>query len=264
MLRTHLTRTRLGILLAVALGVLLGAVFGQPGSGDAATNAVPTNKTLPTITGVPEAGLTLTANHGTWTGSPTSYSYVWSRCDASGNGCAAIGGATTRLYMVTTTDIGHTLRLTVGARNASGTANATSAPTAVATPGGCPSGTGPIPIASLASPARLVIGNESISPSVTRGTRTIHIRFQITACNGRPVQGAMVSASAIPYNQFATASGATVADGTSTLTEARQPGFPVSRRQGLLAVFVHAWKPGEPATEGVSSSRLVSFRVSVH
>jgi hypothetical protein len=264
MVRTHLTRTRLGILLAVAVGVLLGAVFGQPGSGRAATTAAPTNKTLPTITGTPESGLTLTANHGTWTGNPTSFSYAWSRCDTSGNGCAAVPGATTRLYMVTDADVGHTLRLTVGAHNAGGTGHATSAPTAVATPGGCPSGTGAIPIASLAPPARLVIGNESISPSVTRGTRIIHIRFQITACGGRPVQGALVSASAIPYNQFATASGATVADGTITLTEARQHGFPVSPHQGLLAVFAHAAKPGEPATQGVSSSRLVSFRVSVH
>ena len=166
--------------------------------------------------------------------------------------------------MVTDADIGHTIRLTVGAHNAGGTGHATSAPTAVATPGGCPSGTGPIPVASLAPPARLVIGSESVSPSVTRRTKTIHIRFQITACGGRPVQGAMVSASAIPYNQFATETGATVADGTITLTEARQHGFPVSRHQGLLAVFAHASKPGEPATQGVSSSRLVSFRVSVH
>jgi hypothetical protein len=261
--RTHLTRTRLGIVLAVAAGVLFGAVFGRPANGQAAASAVPTNKTLPTITGSPQAGLTLTAMRGTWTGSPTSFSFAWSRCDASGNGCAAIAGATTRLYLVTATDIGHTLRLTVAAHNASGTGRATSAPTAVATPGGCPSGTGPIPIASLAPPARLVIGNESISPSVTRRTTTIHIRFQVTACNGRPVQGASVSASAIPFNQFATVSGATAADGTTTLTEARQHGFPASPHQRLLAVFAHAAKPGEPPTQGVSTSRLVSFRISV-
>jgi hypothetical protein len=264
MTRTHLTRTRLGLVLAVAVGVLLGAVFGQPGSSGAATRAIPTNKTLPTITGTPESGLTLTANHGTWNGNPTSYSYAWTRCDSSGNGCAAITGAGARLYTVEDTDIGHTLRVTVTAHNGSGTGQAASAPTAIATPGGCPTGTGPIPIASLAPPARLVIGNESISPSVTRGTRTIHIRFQVTACNGRPVQGAQVSASAIPYNQFATATGATAADGTTTLTENRQSGFPVSRHQGLLAVFTHASKPGEPSTQGVSTSRLVSFRISVH
>ena len=68
MIRAHLTRTRLGILLAVAAGMLLGAIFGQPGSGRAASSVVPTNKTLPTISGVPSAGTVLTAHRGTWSG----------------------------------------------------------------------------------------------------------------------------------------------------------------------------------------------------
>ncbi len=33
MLRRHLTQTRLRLVLAVAAGVLLGAVFGQPRAG---------------------------------------------------------------------------------------------------------------------------------------------------------------------------------------------------------------------------------------
>ena len=52
MLRGHLTRTRLGLVLAVAAGLLLGAVLGQPGSGRAAAgNAKPVPKTPPTISG---------------------------------------------------------------------------------------------------------------------------------------------------------------------------------------------------------------------
>ena len=39
MLRGHLTRTRLGLVLAVAAGLLLGAVLGQPGNGRAAARA---------------------------------------------------------------------------------------------------------------------------------------------------------------------------------------------------------------------------------
>jgi hypothetical protein len=259
----HLTRTRLGLVLAVGAGVVLGAVFGQPGAGRAASAAVPTNKTLPTVTGTPESGQTLTATHGTWNGTPTSFSYAWSRCDATGNACAGIAGATAKIYTVTDTDVGHTLRVTVTARNADGAGHATSAPTGIVSTNGCPPGTGPVPIASLAPPARLMIGNESISPSVTRSTRMIHIRLQVTACNGRPVEGATVFASPIPYNQFKAESGATAADGTTTLSETRQSGFPVSRHQGLLAVLVRASKPGESALAGVSTVRLVSFRVSV-
>ena len=263
MLRSHLTRTRFGLVLAVAAGVALGAVFGQPGSGRAASSAVPTNKTLPSITGTAEAGLTVTATHGTWAGSPTSFHYAWSRCDTAGNACAAIGGATAKIYTATATDVGHTLRVTVTARNASGAGHATSSPTAIVSPSGCPPGTGTLQITQIAPPARLMIGNESISPSVTRATHIIRIRLQITACNGRPVQGAIVFASPIPYNQFKAVSGATAADGTTTLSETRQRGFPVTRRQELLAVLVRASKPGESALAGVSTLRVVSFRVSV-
>src|ERR1700751_5607495 len=113
MKRMHLTRTRLGILLAVFAGVLLGPVFGQPGNGQASTSAVPTNKTLPTISGSPSAGVVLTAMRGTWNNSPKTFAFAWSRCDASGNGCAAIAGATARLYTVSALDVGHTLRVTV-------------------------------------------------------------------------------------------------------------------------------------------------------
>src|SRR6266478_4785794 len=109
MLRSHLTRTRLGVVLAVIVGTVLGAVFGQPGSSRAASTAAPTNKSVPTISGVPEGGQTLTAAHGTWTGTPTSFSYAWSRCDTNGSGCAGIAGATAKIYTVTDTDVGHTL-----------------------------------------------------------------------------------------------------------------------------------------------------------
>jgi len=259
--RTHLTRTRLGILLAVAVGVVLGAIVGQPGNGRASTSAIPTNKSLPTITGSPQAGQVLAAHRGTWNNGPTAFAFAWSRCDTSGNACAAIG-AHARLYTVSATDVGHTLRVTVTARNASGAGHATSAPTAIVTPTGCPVGSGAISIGALAAPARLEIGNNSVSPAVTRSTKTIHLHFTITACGGRPVQGAVVFATPIPYNQFKGASVTTDANGAVTITESRQSGFPVSRHQRLLAVFARASAPGQPATAGVSTSRLVSFHIS--
>jgi hypothetical protein len=263
MLRAQLTRTRLGFLLAVVTGVLLGAVVGQPGSGRAAATATPTPNTPPKISGLAEVGLTLTATRGTWKGSPTSFHFQWLRCDTTGAACAAIPGATGKSYTPTTTDIGHTLRVRVTARNSSGSATATSAATGVVPPSGCPPGSGVIPIAQLTPPARLDITNASIKRAVTRSTQSIQLRLTITAC-GRAVQGASVFATAVPYNQFAVGQGTTGATGTVVLTEARRSGFPASRQQRLLAVFVRAWKQGEPVTSGVSSSRVVAFRFGHH
>jgi hypothetical protein len=264
MLRAHLTRTRLGFLLAVATGVLLGAVVGHPGSGRAAAAAKPTSKTPPTISGPAEVGITLFATRGTWTGSPTSFHFQWLRCDTSGAACAAIAGATGRSYTPTTTDIGHTLRVRVTARNSSGSGTATSAATGVVPPSGCPGGSGPIPVSQLTPPARLFIAKVSTRRAVRRSTQSIQLHVIVSACGGRAVEGASVFATAVPYNQFAVGQGTTAANGTVSLTEARQSGFPTSRRQHLLAVFVRAWKQGEPLTGGVSSSRVVAFRFGHH
>jgi hypothetical protein len=260
MLRAHLTQTRLGFLLAVATGALLGAVLGQPGSGQAASKSRPTPKSPPTITGTAEVGITLVATRGTWTQKPTSFHFAWSRCDTTGAACVGIGGATAKIYTPTVPDIGHTLRVSVTARNSSGSNTATSAATGIVPPSGCPPGNGVIPIAQLTPPARLNIAKVSTKRSVRRSTQAIQLHFTITACGTRPVQGASVFATAIPYNQFAVGQATTGGQGTVVLTEARRPGFPASRHQRLLAVFARAWKQGEPVTGGVSSSRVVAFR----
>jgi hypothetical protein len=264
MLRGDLTRTRLGFVLAVAVGLLLGAVLGRPGAGQAASKAKPTPKTPPTISGAAEVGVTLVATRGTWSNKPTSFHFQWDRCDGTGGACLAISAATAKIYTPTSADVGHTLRVTVTAQNGSGSASATSAATAVVPPSGCPPGTGAISIASLTPPARLDISAASITPRLTRSTHTIQLHFTVTACGGRPVVSAAVFATAIPYNQFTVGQGTTAGNGTVVLTESRRSGFPVSREQRLLAVFARTWKQGEPVTGGVSSSRVVGFHISHH
>jgi hypothetical protein len=95
--------------------------------------AVPSNTALPAITGTAKDGQTLTSTTGTWSGSPTSYTRAWQRCDSAGANCAAISGATAATYLVTSADVGKTIRVKVTATNASGSGNATSAATATAT-----------------------------------------------------------------------------------------------------------------------------------
>jgi hypothetical protein len=75
------------------------------------------------------------------------------------------------------------------------------------------------------------------------------------------VQGADVLGIAIPYNQFANASGITGADGTASLSGARRAGFPASPHQRLLAVFMRATDPNASAVGGVSARRVLGFRL---
>jgi len=357
-----MTHKRIAAAAAMAVAALtLGAVFGQPGNGEAAT-AAPTNTSVPWISGAPQEGSTLTASTGTWDNSPTSYTYAWSTCDASGANCTAISGATSKTYTPVTADVGHTLRVTVTATNGGGSANATSAQTAVVSPAaaprntaaptisgtpqvgstltaaegswgnsptslayawercdahgsacaaiagatnpgytvtsadvgstlraavtatnasgsttatsdataavpaveGCPSGSGTIQIADLTPPARLSIVPKGITPSrITRSTKSIQVHFLVTACNGRPVQGASVFAVPIPYEQFGGATGTTNASGTVSITGQRESRFPASGRQELLAILARASKPGEALVSGVSTRRVVSFPVAL-
>jgi hypothetical protein len=136
-------RRRLAAALGLAAGALaLGAVFGQPGNGRAAADAAPANTATPTVTGTPQEGQTLRATPGTWSGSPTSYAYAWSRCDKNGDTCKAVSGATDDAYQLGGGDVDHTLRVTVTAKNSDGSTSATSAPSAVVSSAAAPTNTG--------------------------------------------------------------------------------------------------------------------------
>ncbi len=247
------------------------------GSTTAASNATavvtaaqqaPANTERPSISGKAVVGETLTAKPGTWTGTGITYSYAWQRCDAAGANCAAISGATSTTYKLVAADAGRTLRVRVTAKNASGTSDATSPQTPVVTATspttGCPVGTGPINVANLQPPARLSIGGQQIVPTVvTPDTQVIRVTFRATACGGRPVQGALVYGTAVPYQQFSTTEQPTGTDGRVVLTMQQLRFFPASGQQQLLVVFARARKPGEDVLGGVSTRRLFSFPVDV-
>jgi hypothetical protein len=246
---------------------------GQTSAYSAATAVVkpaaPVNTSPPTISGVAQEGQTLTGNRGSWTNNPTSYAYSWYRCDTTGGNCSAIVGAAASQYKLTSADVGNTLRFHVIAANPGGQRDATSVPTAVvgaARGPGCPAGTGnPDQISGISPPARLLVDSFSSDPAVlTAETQTLVFKVRITSTCGGPVQGAIVYATATPYNQFALPpEGVTGADGWTTLTLQRLQGFPVSHHQQLIAMFVRARKPGENLLAGISTRRLVSIRVDL-
>jgi sugar lactone lactonase YvrE len=80
----------------------------------------------PTISGTPTVGATLTADAGTWTPTPDSFTYQWLRNDV------AIDGATQSTYVVTHDDADQLLSVSVTASKADfASANATSATVSV-------------------------------------------------------------------------------------------------------------------------------------
>ncbi len=97
----------------------------------AATSAIliaaPVNSAVPTISGATTQGSTLSATTGTWSNSPTGYTYQWNRAGS------AISGATSSTYGLVLADVGTTLTCAVTATNAGGSTAATSAATATIT-----------------------------------------------------------------------------------------------------------------------------------
>jgi hypothetical protein len=82
--------------------------------------APPESTSPPTISGPPQQGKALTEAHGAWRNNPTSYGYQWLRCDAAGNACAAIAGATLQAYALGASDVGHRIRVQETASNSAG------------------------------------------------------------------------------------------------------------------------------------------------
>ncbi|MGZ6691758.1 MAG: WD40/YVTN/BNR-like repeat-containing protein, partial [Solirubrobacteraceae bacterium] len=98
---------------------------------DTSSSSPPANTSLPAISGSAVVGQLLSASTGVWSGSPSGYAYEWRRCDTTGAGCVAIGGATSAGYTLTLADVGATLRVAVTASNGGGSATAVSTQTAV-------------------------------------------------------------------------------------------------------------------------------------
>jgi hypothetical protein len=228
----------------------------------------PANTALPVISGTPQEGSTLSGSNGTWSNSPSKFAYAWLRCDTKGGNCATINGASKNTYALTSADVNTTIRFRVTASNSAGSDTVNSSPTAVISKNrgsGCPPGGNPDNIANLQPPARLLVDTFQSAPSVVgKSAPTVAVRFHVTSTCGGPVQGALVYATAVPYNQWAIPPEASSgADGWATLTFQRLRGYPVSSKQQLIAFFVRARKGGENVLAGISTRRLVSVRVNL-
>ncbi|HEX3332337.1 MAG TPA: hypothetical protein VHS27_20615, partial [Gaiellales bacterium] len=187
----------------------------------------------------------MTASSGTWSRNPTSYTYQWRRCDATGGACSSIAGAAAKTYLLTSSDVGSTLRAVVTATNKGGSGTATSAATAVVQPP-------PTPPANTSSPT--ISGTaqdgqiQTASPGTWTGTQPITYTYQWQRCdssgaNCNPIAGATTTT----YTLTSTDVGATVAVGV----KASNAGGNVTATSSATAV-VQAVPPAVTAAPTVS------------
>jgi len=87
----------------------------------------------PTIGGTAVEGGTLTAGNGSWSGTP-AFTYSWLSCDAAGESCNPIDGATAATYSPTAAEVGRRLRVRVTATQGR-SVSSDSAPTAAVAAG---------------------------------------------------------------------------------------------------------------------------------
>jgi hypothetical protein len=87
----------------------------------------------PLVSGTAQQSVTLSAVHGGWTNTPTSYSDVWERC--IGSSCA-LTGITAPTYLLGPADVGYTIEFVETASNSGGASatSETSSPSAVVLP----------------------------------------------------------------------------------------------------------------------------------
>jgi hypothetical protein len=287
MARTYLPRT-LGAAGIVA--ALVAALTLLPGSGHAAgsaaqANYAPVNTAAPTIGGTPQVGSTLTAANGTWTSDTTpTFTYQWQSCDAQGNNCASISGATASTYTVASADLAKTIRVVVTATNPSGSSSATSSQTAAVTQAGTgttttttttttppPTGTPPgaiktasgltsIPASSVAATDRLVIDSVKFTPGRLTSRAAFSGRFHVAEANGFVVRDALVKVTPLPY---AWAKGGTEVrtdeSGWATFTIKPTINMPLGRN--ALVMFVRARVEGQSVLAGSSTRRLVQVTI---
>ncbi len=207
----------------------------------------PVNTKAPAITGSPQQGDTLSVNNGTWSNSPTGFSYAWEGC-SSGN-CSPIPGATSSSYTLSAADIGTTIVCVVTANGPGGSASASSKNTGAVAAAPTPPASQPTTTALLSSPTAPVT-NQGVTliatvTSVTSGSTALWgaVTFEDS---GRAI-GGCVNMPVTPSGQSAT-----VACSTSFAASAAQ----------LTAVFTPATgsvlkgsvSPADAITVGADSS----------
>jgi hypothetical protein len=238
-----------------ASNAMSSAAAYSPVTGVVAAIPNITDTAPPTITGTPVVGQTLVVNNGSWSITPTSYSYAWQRCDSNGNNCVWVVGAVQQSYLLTDNDLSHRLRALVNVKSGPAWGQAYTGLTAFVRPA-----TGPMQASEVTLPNRLVISGVAFSPQRLTSRAPFTARFRVTDLNGRSIVGALVYALALPYGWvYPAPEVATNGDGWATIRMTPTHNLPLSK--GQLVMFVRARKASDPLLAGVSNRRLVQVQI---
>lgn len=248
---------RLRVVVTATNSAGSGSAASRPTGIVSASGHAPVATRLPSLSGAPQQGATLTVDRGAWSGTqPIHFDFSWQRCDSAGNSCSTfIVHSHVKAYTLTAGDVGHEMRIEVTARNAHGSTSVFSNPTGVVASPAPPATS--IAVSRVSLPDRLVIDKVSFSPNpIVSRTAPVTARFHVSDTKGLSVQGALVYALGLPYGWTYNAPEQPT-DGTGWATITIQPtrNMPLSR--GDLVLFVRARKPGENLLAGVSTRRLV-------
>ena len=117
----------------VAKFIKVTVTWSQAGTADTPATSAPTSVVAagtfattasPTIAGTLRVGSTLTANVGTWSPAPDSYTYKWMSSAKAGGTFTAITGATAKTYVLKSTDKTKFLKVVITAVKAGYTTSA--------------------------------------------------------------------------------------------------------------------------------------------
>jgi len=246
------------------------------GSRTAASNPTavvagpPVNTSIPAARGTTLVGSVLTADPGSWTGRQSiSFSYRWLRCNTQGGECVSIGGATSRTYRLTASDVNHKMRFNLTARNSIGSTTVISGESAVVTeplPSGAirlPTGEISIPASSVPSNHRLIVSQVLFAPDpVTSRNAVITVRVRAKDTRGFVVRDALVFVRSTPRVTTGGDRQLTTTDGWATYQLAPNGNFPKPRKGFHVQFFVKAYRSGDPGLGGIAGYRLVQVRLA--
>jgi hypothetical protein len=230
----------------------------------------PVNTVTPAVRGTMLVGQVITADPGTWTGREgISFSYQWLRCNTQGGDCVAIGGATSRNYRLTSSDVNHKIRFNVTARNSVGSTTVMSGESPIVAeplPSGAirlPSGEISIPASSVPTNHRLAVAQVVFSPNPVRDRQqVITVRVRAKDTRGFVIRDALVFVRSTPRVTTGGDRQLTTTDGWVTYQLAPNGNFPKPRRGYNVQFFVKVYRSGDPALGGVAGYRLVQVRLA--